>query len=107
MSEKIDNWLLGLRPKPGVKSKAEDAPESASPAKRFTKEVNQKSFDWYVQDESGKWHCSVCRLAKVDGAYSRGHDTPAKTTNHSRHATCKLFFVILEQKKKMNVKKKI
>ena len=29
---------------------------------------------------------TICRRTKIDGAYSRGHDTPAKTTNHARHA---------------------
>ena len=85
----MERWLLGLGPKPGTpKRKAENAPESESPSKKFTKEVTQTSFDWYSQDETGKWHCSICRQAKVDGAYSRGHDTPAKTTNHARHAAC-------------------
>lgn len=84
----IANWLTGLGPKPGCKRKA-DAQESDSPSKKFVKEASQSSFDWYKQDESGKWHCAVCRLAKIDGAYSRGHDTPAKTTNHARHASCK------------------
>ena len=92
MSLRLDQWLMGNGPKPGYKRKANEASESeiSSPAKKkFTKEISQKSFDWYKQDESGKWHCSICRLAKIDSAYSRGHDAPAKTTNHTRHASCK------------------
>ena len=92
MSLRLDQWLMGNGPKPGYKQKADEASESeiSSPAKKkFTKEISQKSFDWYKQDESGKWHCSICRLAKIDSAYSRGHDAPAKTTNHTRHASCK------------------
>ena len=68
---KMEKWLIGLGPKPSTpsKRKAENAPESESPSKRFTKEVPQSSFDWYKQDEAGKWHCSVCRLAKVNGVW--------------------------------------
>ena len=88
---RLDQWLKGTGPKPGYKRKADESLESeSSPTKKkFLKELNQKSFDWYKQDESGKWHCTICRLAKIDSAYARGHDMPSKTTNHTRHATCK------------------
>lgn len=36
---------------------------------------------WYIQDPEGIWHCSVCREAKLDNPYSRGHTKKAKTTN--------------------------
>ncbi|MEW8546314.1 MAG: hypothetical protein AB2693_22585 [Candidatus Thiodiazotropha sp.] len=85
----LDSWLCGTGAKPGYKRKADEAAESGPPKKKFVKEVNQNSFDWYKQDESGLWHCTVCREAKIDSAYARGHDKPAKTTNHSRHASCK------------------
>lgn len=85
----LENWLVGLAPKPGYKRKADDEPSSSPSKKRFTKELNQDSFSWYKLDAEGKWHCSVCREAKIESAYARGHDTPAKTTNHSRHAGCK------------------
>ena len=57
-----------------------------APSNKFAKEISQSSFGWYQQVESGKWHCTICRRDKIDGAYSRGHDTPAKTTDHARHA---------------------
>lgn len=85
----LENWLLGLSPKPGTKRKADAEFEAPSPKRKFTKELSQNSFDWYVLDEAGLWHCSVCREAKNDSAYAKGHENPAKTTNHSRHASCK------------------
>ena len=62
-------WLNGLGPKPALSTK-------------FDKEIPQSSNDWHQQAESGKWHCT--QYAGVPK--SRGHDTPAKTTNHARHA---------------------
>ena len=106
----MEKWLIDLGPKPGThsKRKAEDVPESESPNKRFTKEVSQSSFDWYKQDEVGKWHCSVCRLAKVNGAYARGHDTPAKTTSHTRHsAFLQITRTELKRKEKRKKEEKI
>ena len=44
--------------------------------KKETQEMVQKNFDRYKQDESGKWHCAVCRVVKLDIAFA-GHDTPA------------------------------
>ena len=91
------NWLSGTGPKPGLKRKLDDATESESESgpdkKKKPKEMAQKNFDWYKQDESGKWHCTICRVAKLDNAYAKGHDTPAKTTNHSRHSACKYGFL--------------
>lgn len=54
--------------------------------------MNQSSFDWYIQDSSGLWH--FCRENKVDNAYTTGHEKPAKTPNHQRHASCKSAFLI-------------
>ena len=60
------NWLSGTGPKPGLKRKLDDATDSDSESgpdkKKKPKEMAQKNFDWYKQDESGKWHCTICRL---------------------------------------------
>ena len=44
-----------------------------APSNKFVKEISQSSFSWYQQAESGKWHCTICRRDKIDGAYSRGY----------------------------------
>ena len=69
-----------------------DSETELNPKKKFVKNLNQASFDWYVCDEKGLWHCSVCREAKSDNIYAHGHERPAKTTNHKRHAECKYDF---------------
>lgn len=84
-------WLTGESPKPGGKRKLEDN-AIESPRKKFSKEITQNSFEWYQMDSDKKWHCTVCRAANMDNPYSRGHEKPAKTTNHLRHASCKFFF---------------
>lgn len=94
----LDSWLKGNSPKPGYKRKQNENDDSASsmdsPAKkRFTKSLNQSSFDWYVQDENKLWHCRVCRNANIKNAYAKGHETVAKTTNHLRHAACKYMLI--------------
>ena len=63
--------------------------------KKFVKNLNQDSFDWYVADENGVWHCKLCRSCKLNNAYARGHSKPGKTTNHTRHAECKYIFFII------------
>lgn len=89
----LDSWLKGSSPKPGYKRKQCDDDSVSlkdSPAKkRFTKSLNQSSFEWYVQDENKLWHCRVCRNSNIKNAYATGHETAAKTTNHLRHAACK------------------
>lgn len=86
----LTSWLKGEMPKPSSKRKYEDDAEVVStPQRKFKKANCQKSYDWYIVDSDGVWHCSVCRNAKLDTAYARGHDVPAKTTNHDRHVTCK------------------
>jgi hypothetical protein len=59
-----------------------------TPKRSFSKSLNQASFDWYVKDSEGLWHCKLCRDAKFDNQYAKGHEIPAKTTNHGRHAAC-------------------
>ena len=63
-SMSLVNWLSGTGPKPGLKRKLDDATDSDSESgpdkKKKPKEMAQKNFDWYKQDESGKWHCTIC-----------------------------------------------
>ena len=93
----LANWLSEVGPKPGTKRKIDVDSDAESPSKRkFTKGFSQKNFDWYQLDDTGKWHCNVCRQASIENAYARGHDTPAKTTNHTRHASCKYFIKHLD-----------
>lgn len=87
----LDSWLKGTGSKPGSKRKTDDAVETSPFKRKFTKEMSQDSFSWYIQDSEGIWHCSVCREAKHDNPYSRRHTEKAKTTNHRRHAACKYF----------------
>ena len=92
----LHSWLIGGSPKPGSKRKLSEINDDEvleSPKKKFTKGISQGSFDWYKLDENNKWHCTVCRSANVDGAYNHGHEKPAKTTNHLRHAACKYLLV--------------
>ncbi|XP_052811350.1 uncharacterized protein LOC128238992 isoform X2 [Mya arenaria] len=56
---------------------------SKNKSNKFYKENN---YSWYKQDQDGKWHCVVCRRAKLKSAYVNGHDQPAKTTSHQRHS---------------------
>jgi hypothetical protein len=86
----LASWLTGGGEKPGYKRKANGNTEKSPPKKKFSKEMSQDSFNWYMQDESGKWHCTLCRSAQFDNAYAKGHDTPAKT----RHAGCKLTMIV-------------
>ena len=74
------------RSESGLQTQSDDAQESGSPINKFVKEIPESSFDWYKQDESGKLHRMICRRAKIDGAYSRAHDTSAKKTYHAIHA---------------------
>lgn len=87
----LSTWLL--RDSPGLKRKADDIDSDdmidSSNKKSFKKSNYQNNFSWYKQDADKKWHCEVCRGAKLDNAYARGHDQPAKTTNHQRHGLCK------------------
>ena len=88
----LASWLKGDSLKPSSKRGCDDSnSESISPPskKHFSKEMNQASFDWYVQDDKKLWHCKLCRECKLDSAYAEGHEKPAKTTNHMRHAACK------------------
>jgi hypothetical protein len=83
----LKSWLQGDSQKPSSfkrKSPETEISDSNSPAKKkiFTKELRQSSFDWYVQDTNGLWHCKLCRENKHDNAYAKGHEVPAKTTNH-------------------------
>ena len=51
------SWLKIGSPKPGSKRKLleESDKENESPWKRkFSKELNQDSFDWYIKDDEGK-----------------------------------------------------
>jgi hypothetical protein len=80
----------------GVKRKLESHSETVeSPKKKFIKNLNQDSFDWYIVDKDGVWHCKLCRECKLDNAYARGHSKPGKTTNHTRHAECKYMYICL------------
>jgi hypothetical protein len=63
-------WLKGESPKPGSKRKSDDDADQSPAKRKFTKELHQDSFDWYLKDESGKWHCSICRAAKSSNAYA-------------------------------------
>ena len=45
--------------------------------------------------------------AKINGAYSRGHDTPAKTTNHAKHSCVCNKYEIVEKGHENSAKKKI
>jgi len=74
------------------KCKAENSEESL-PAKKFKQTLSQKLFDWYKLDDKGLWHCETCRSSKLTNAYAKGHQVRAKTTNHVRHAKCKLYFL--------------
>ena len=89
----LQSWLTGGgTPKPGAKRKRDsettDNIEIEPPKKKFSKEMNQTSFEWYIMDEGGKWHCTLCRTAIIETAYAIGHDKPAKTTNHILHPNC-------------------
>ena len=88
----LTSWLKIGSPKSGSKRKLPEESDKGneSPSKRkFSKELNQDSFDWYIKDDEGKWHCTLCRNGKFDIPYARGHDQPRKTTNHARHSSCK------------------
>ena len=97
----IAEWLLGSSPKPSSKRKIpelesdSDLSVSASPIKsrKFTKKLNQKDFEWYIQVD-GKYFCKLCRDAKQNSAYAIGHDKASKTTNHRRHAASKCFLLL-------------
>ena len=89
----LSGWLKGESPKPGRKRKLE-LENTESPAKKFVKSMNQASFLWYVQDENQLWHCKICRQAKLDTPYAKGHKVPAKTTNHTRHSSCKFTLIL-------------
>ena len=52
-----DSWLKGIGLKPESKRKMDDAGESGLPRKKFSKEMSQENYDWYMQDSDGKWHC--------------------------------------------------
>lgn len=82
----LSSWLKG---EPPSKKRKHQETESESPKRSFKKLNSQVTYDWYVKDDSGLWHCSLCRTAKFESPYSRGHEVPAKTTNHDRHAACK------------------
>lgn len=82
-------WLQGGTPSKKRKVPVENESEIDSPKRKFKKLNSQNSYDWYVKDDSGLWHCSLCRTAKFDSPYARGHEIAAKTTNHDRHAACK------------------
>ncbi|XP_053406405.1 SCAN domain-containing protein 3-like [Mercenaria mercenaria] len=87
MSQQTLNGFGFFKSSSGVKRALESDSETVeSPKKKFIKNLNQDSFEWYVADENGVWHCSVCRECKLDNAYARGHSKPGKTTNHTRHA---------------------
>ena len=88
----LKSWLINspsASTKPGQKRKAVDEPEECTTPRKFHKVLNQNDFDWYVKDESGIWHCTLCRSAKFRSAYAVGHKEKQKTTNHVRHAKCK------------------
>ena len=87
----LKSWLINSpsATKPGQKRKAVDEPEECTTPRKFHKVLNQNDFDWYVKDESGIWHCTLCRSAKFRSAYAVGHKEKQKTTNHVRHAKCK------------------
>ena len=92
MSQQTLSGFGFFSPSNSAKRKLEvesDSQSSQTPKKKFRKNLNQDSFDWYICHENGLWHCSVCREYKVDNAYARGHERPGKTTNHKRHAECK------------------
>jgi hypothetical protein len=61
----LTSWLQGEMPKPSSKRKL--------PKRKFKKANSQKSYDWYVVDSESVWHCYLCRNAKFDTAYARGH----------------------------------
>ena len=85
----LSAWLKGDSPKPSSKRKLDDAEsDSNSPAKKFSKKLTQKDFDWYIKIDD-KYCCKLCRDAKQNGAYALGHDKTNKTTNHVRHAQSK------------------
>lgn len=72
-------------PKHSSKRKQDEETDALNiPQWKFKKANSQKSYDWYIVDSEGLWHC------RNDTAYAHGH-VPAKTTNHDRHATCKLY----------------
>ena len=92
---------LALNREVGV-IKAEDASE---------KEIYERSFPEQRRLVYARQGCSICRLAKVDGAYSRGHDTPAKNTNHTRYNQLTYIYTqpfnnIKKKKKKKKKKEK-
>ena len=101
----LDSWLTGASPSP-MKRKLDEDKENASPSKRFKKELNQTSFDWYIKDSKGLYHCNVCRENHVATSYAKGHLTPNKTTNHQRHATCKFNHRSYLKKKNIYLTKK-
>jgi len=87
----LDKWF-GSTSVP-QKRKADDSVES-SPAKKYYKALSQNAFDWYKQDDKGRWYCEPCRSSKYTNAYAKGHDVKSKTTNHARHAKCKYIFIL-------------
>ena len=60
---------------------------------KFKNFLSQRLFDWYKLDDKGLWYCETCRSSKLTNAYAKGHQVRAKTTNHVRHAKCKLYFL--------------
>ena len=92
------------------KPKAENLEES-SPAMKFKNFLSQRLFDWYKLDDKGLWYCETCRSSKLTNAYAKGHQVRAKTTNHVRHAKCKLyflyFFCIIAETYNLTLKKSI
>ena len=71
----LKSWLINSpsATKPGQKRKAVDEPEECMTPRKFHKVLNQNDFDWYVKDESGIWHCTLCRSVKFRSAYAVGH----------------------------------
>ncbi len=66
----IVSWLQGNSPKLGSKRKLSDSEDSdkknGTPSKKkFTKQLTQADFDWYIQDTEGLLHCKLCRQAKI------------------------------------------
>ncbi|KAK6167147.1 hypothetical protein SNE40_021244 [Patella caerulea] len=85
----MEKWLSNKTGSPCSKLKLDENDDpvfSTSSKKRFSKDLSQSSFDWYVLDGNDKWHCKLCRTANSDNEYAKGHNIPAKTTNHICHS---------------------
>ena len=88
----LQSWLGGGSPRTPVKRKADSEALDSTP-KKFSKVMSQNSYEWYVTDNSGVWHCKLCRDSKFSNQYATGHQQRAKTTNHARHAKSKYIII--------------